>query len=240
MNGSLRLKNLNPGGRIAVTLFALTLLASLASAEILVFHSLGNGVGVDKVKARYAGSLLISAMRGAMYEHVTEDESIAIVERWIANGATEEGYKDGVEQVMDEDCTNCHSRTSTMSEAMPDMPLTSYADTKTLTRRGLPPGKLLMQLHIHAFALATILAVLSLMFCAADIFGTWKVLGPVVGYAGLWIDTAGWVFGLVGEWAAWLIMIGGGLLAAAIAGMALVIIIDCWWKVPIIGKSPAA
>lgn len=235
----MRLKNLNPGGRVAVTLFALTLLTALTSAEILVFHSLGYEISVDKVKARYAGSLLISAMRGSMYEHVTEDESIAIVERWIANGATEEDY-DGVAQVMDEDCTNCHSSTSTMSEAMPGMPLTSFADTKVLSRRGLPPGKLLLQLHVHAFALATILAVLSLMFCAADIFGIWKVLGPVVGYAGLWVDTAGWVFGLIGEWAAWLIMIGGGMLAAAIAGMAIVIIIDCWWKVPIIGKSPAA
>lgn len=236
----MRLKNLDPGGRIAVTLFALTLLAALASAEILIFHSLGYELSVDKVKAKYTGSLLVSAMWGSMYEYVTEDESIVVVERWIAAGATEEGYDDGVAQVMDEDCTNCHSRTSTMSEAMPSMPLTSYEDTKALTRRGLPPGKLLLQVHVHAFALATILAVLALMFCAADIFGIWKVLGPVVGYAGLWLDSAGWIFGTIGEWAAWLIIIGGGLLAAAIAGMAVVVVIDCWAKVPIIGKLPDA
>jgi len=236
----MRLKNLNPGGRIAVTLFALSLLAALASAEILIFHSLGYEMSVDKVKAKYTGSLLVSAMWGSMYEYVTEDESIAIVEHWIAEGATEEGYKDGVEQVMDEDCTNCHSKTSTMSEAMPGMPLTSYAETRALSKRGLPTGKLLMQLHVHAFALATILVVLALMFCAADIFGIWKVLGPIVGFAGLWLDTAGWIFGMIGEWAAWWIMIGRGLLAAAIAGMAVVIMIDCWAKVPIIGKSPDA
>lgn len=236
----MRLKELNPGGRIAVTLFALTLLASLASAEYLIFHSLGYDLSVAKVKAKYTGSLLVGVMWGSMYEYVTEDESVAIVERWVAGGATEEGYNKGVAQVMKEDCTNCHSKTSTMSEAMPSMPLTSYEDTLALTRRGLPPGKLLLQVHVHAFALATILAVLALMFSAADIFGVWKVLGPVVGYFGLWLDTAGWILGTIGEWAAWMIMIGGGLLAAAIAGMAVIIMIDCWAKVPIIGKSPGA
>ena len=231
----MRLKDLNLGGRTAVSLFALTLLIALATAELLIVYSLGGTVGVDKVKAKYAGSLLTGSMRGSMYKHVTEDESIAIVERWIAAGATEAGYKDGVAQVMKEDCTNCHSKTSTMTEAIPSIPLTTYAEVKSFTKRGLPSGKLLMQLHVHAFALGVILVVVSLLFSAADVYSVWKVLGPVAGFAGLWLDTAGWVLGTIGEWAAWFIIGGGGLLAAAIAGMAAVILIDCWAKVPVIG-----
>ena len=235
----MRLKTLELGGRLAVTLFAVTLLGALASAELLILHSLGGDMSVDKVKAKYTGSLLVSAMRGSMYEHVTEDESIAIVERWIAKGATETGYGEGVADVMDEDCTNCHSKDSTMTEAMPGMPLTTFEEVEKLSARGLPGGKLLMQLHVHAFALGTILLVLALVFCAADIAPLWKVVLPVTAFLGLWLDTAGWVFGSFGEWAAWFIVGGGGLLAAAIAALSAVVLLDCWIKVPLIGRSPA-
>ena len=234
----MRLKTLELGGRLAVTLFSVTLLGALASAELLILHSLGGDMGIDKVKAKYAGSLLVSAMHGSMYEHVTEDESIAIVERWIAGGATEAGYEDGVADVMEEDCTDCHSKSSTMTEAKPGMPLTTHEEVVELTARGLPSGKLLMQLHVHAFALATILLVLALVFCAADIAPLWKVVLPVTSFAGLWLDTAGWVFGSFGEWAAWFIVSGGGLLAASIAAMSAVVLLDCWIKVPVIGRTP--
>ncbi len=234
----MRLKTLDLGGRVAVSLFAVTLLGALSTAELLILHSLGGTMSIEKVKAKYTGSLLVSSMHGSMYEYVTEDESIAIVERWIAAGATETGYGDDVAAVMEEDCTNCHSKTSTMTDAMPSMPLTSYDEVVKLAARGLPGGKLLMQLHVHAFALGTILLVLALLVCAADIAAEWKVLLPVVGFAGLWLDTAGWVLGAFGEWAAWFIVGGGGFLAAAIAAMSIVILLDCWMRVPVIGRVP--
>jgi len=234
----MRIKSLPLGGRLAVSLFTLTMLAALLAAELLVHNILGGDLSVDSVKAKYAGSLLVGSMHGQMYEYVTEDESIAIVERWIAAGATEQGYKeDGVRDVMEEDCTNCHSKTSTMTDAMPSMPLTSYADVKKLAARGLPTGKLLMQLHVHAYTLGVILLVLGLLLAAADVASFWKVLLPLVAFAGLWIDTAGWILGRVGEWAAWLIMGGGGLLAAGIAAMAGIVLLDCWMRVPLIGRE---
>jgi len=233
----MRLKTLHVGGRLAVSLFAITLLGALASAELLMLYSLGGAVSVDKVKAKYAGSLLVSSMYGSMYEYVTEDESIKIVEDWIAAGTTEQGYEDAVKAVMEEDCTKCHSKSSTMTDAMPGMPLTSFEETKKLTVRGLPSGKLLMQLHVHAFALATVLLVLTLLFSAADIALVWKVLLPVVAYLGLWMDFAGWLLGSVGEWAVWFIMGGGGLLAATIAAMSVVILLDPWMKVPVLGRT---
>lgn len=233
----MRLKALALGGRLAVSLFALTMLCALLSAELLIHNSLGGDVSVDAVKAKYAGSLIVSAMHGSMYEYVTEDESIAIVERWITAGATEQGYEeDGVLDVMEEDCTNCHSKSSTMSKAMPGLPLTSYEEVKKYAARGLPSGKLLMQVHVHAFTLGTILLVLGLLLSVAEVAPIWKVLLPLAGFVGLWMDTGGWVLGAYGEWAVWLIMGGGGLLAAGIAGMAGVVLLDCWIKVPLIGR----
>jgi hypothetical protein len=234
----MRLKRFVLGARVAVSLFAVTLLGALASAELLIYHSLGETLEVSAVKAKYAGSLLVSAMHGSMYEYVTEDESIVIVEEWIAAGATQQGYDDGVKAVMEEDCTNCHSRSSTMTDAMPGMPLTRFEDVKKLTVRGLPGGKLLMQLHVHIFALGVIVLILSLLLAAADIGRLWQVLLPIVGFLGLWMDAAGWVLGSVGEWAVWLIMGGGGLLAAAIGLMSLLVLLDCWLRVPLLGRIP--
>lgn len=235
----MRLKALPVGGRLTVSLFVVTMLGALLSAELLVHHTMGGDLGIDAVKAKYAGSLLVSAMRGSMYEHVTEDESIAIVERWIAAGATKEGYEnDGVRDVMEEDCTNCHSKTSTMTDAMTSMPLTSFEEVKELAARGLPSGKLLMQVHVHAYALGVVLLVLGLLLAVADVAPAWKVLLPLAGFTGLWLDTAGWILGAVGEWAAWLIVGGGGLLAGGIAAMSVVVLLDCWVRVPLIGRSP--
>lgn len=233
----MRLKTLNVGGRLAVSLFAITLLGALASAELLILYALGGTLSVEKVKAKYAGSLLVSSMHGSMYEYVTEDESIKIVEDWIAAGATEQGYEDAVKAIMEEDCTNCHSKSSTMTDAMPGMPLTSFEETKKLTVRGLPSGKLLMQLHVHAFALATVLLVLTLLFSGSDVALAWKVLLPVVAYLGLWMDFAGWLLGSVGSWAAWFIVGGGALLAVPMAAMCIVVLLDPWMKVPLLGRT---
>ncbi len=76
------------------------------------------------------------SMRTTMYEFVSEDESIDLVTEWIASGRTEEFYKEHIFPVMKEDCTKCHSRTSTQTYAIQWMPLTTYEDTKSLSYEG--------------------------------------------------------------------------------------------------------
>jgi len=46
------------------------------------------------------------------------------------------------------------------------------------------------------------------------------------------------LLGSFGEWAAWFIVAGGGLLAASIAAMSAVVLLDCWIRVPVIGRAP--
>ena len=234
----MRLKTLELGARVAVSLFAVTLLGALISAELNVYNSLGGTMNVSAVKSKYAGSLLVGSMWGSMYEHVTEDESIVIVEDWIAAGATQEGYEESVKAVMEEDCTDCHSKTSTMTDAMTSMPLTSFEEVKELTALGLPAGKLIRQLHIHIFALGVILLTLGMLLSITDIAPGWKLLLPVAGFLGLWMDTTGWVLGAFGEWAAWLIVSGGGTLAASVAAMSVLVLLDCWIRVPLLGRDP--
>ncbi len=234
----MRLKQLAVGARLAASLYALTVLAALLSALLLMQYSTGSQslVDVGAVKQKYTGSLLVSAMWGSMYKHVTEDESIAKVERWIAAGRTQEGYEAEVRAVMEEDCTNCHSRTSTMTDAAPGMPLTSYEDVLALSTRGLPDGKLLGSLHTHLFAIGTVLLALSLLMSCSDLQRVWSVLLIAVGFAGLWLDTGGWVLGRSSESAVWLIIAGGAMTSGALAAMAVVVVLDCWIRIPLFSR----
>lgn len=243
----MRLKTLDPAARVAVSLFAVTVLGALLSALVLMQYASGSKALVDvaAIKAKYTGALIVSAMWGPMYKHVTEDASIEAVERWIAGGRSRDGYQAEVAPVMEEDCTNCHSRTSTMTDAAPGLPLTSYEDVLALSQRGLPPGKLERTLHVHLFGLATALLLLSLMLAASDLRRVWRILLPLGGFLGLWMDTSGWILGRFGEWAVWFIIGGGSLMSASLGAMAGLVLLDCWFRIPLLsragaGESPAA
>lgn len=80
---------------------------------------------------------LVRSMRTTMYEFVSEDESIDAVAEWIAKGRTLEGYEESVKPIMLEDCTKCHSRTSTQTYAIQWMPLTTYEDNLSLSYAGI-------------------------------------------------------------------------------------------------------
>jgi hypothetical protein len=236
----LRLKDLAAGGRLAVSLFCITVLAALASATFLVVQSTGSStlVDIDAVKQKYTQSLLVGAMWGSMYEYVTEDESIHIVEHWIAAGTPQDLYEAEVRAVMAEDCTNCHSRTSTMTRAVPSIPLTSFEDVVAFSPRGLPDGKLLRGLHFHLFGIGTALLAMGVLLAVTDVGAFWKLLIPAAGFIGLWLDTGGWVAGRFTEAAAYMIVAGGTLVNASLAAMALLVLLDCWVRVPLLsGRS---
>lgn len=80
---------------------------------------------------------LVRSMRTNMYEFVSEDESIDIIAEWIQAGAPRTEFATTIRPVMKEDCTKCHSRTSTMTYAIPEMPLSNYEDVVALTGDGI-------------------------------------------------------------------------------------------------------
>lgn len=82
-----------------------------------------------------ADAQLVKSMKTSMYEYVADDEEIDIVEKWINNGAKNDAFfEEEVLTIMEYDCQNCHSVSSTMSEAAPDIPLTSYEEVIKYTK----------------------------------------------------------------------------------------------------------
>jgi len=79
---------------------------------------------------------LVRSMRTTMYEFVSEDESIDAVGKWITDGRSQAEYNEHIKPIMEEDCTKCHSRTSTQTYAIQWMPLTKYEDVVSLSNEG--------------------------------------------------------------------------------------------------------
>lgn len=101
---------------------------------------------------------LVRAMRTNMYEFVAEDEAIDDVVNWLAMGASPVVFENTIQPILKADCTKCHSRSSTMTYAIPSMPLGSYDEVMALSGKGM----LSRQFRINMSGLAMIVLVVLL------------------------------------------------------------------------------
>jgi hypothetical protein len=84
-------------------------------------------------------ALVINAMKTTMYEFVADDEDIEIVENWIKTGnKNDNAFDSEVLPIIKDNCTKCHSTSSTMSDAAPEMPISNYQDLVVYLKPGLP------------------------------------------------------------------------------------------------------
>jgi len=80
---------------------------------------------------------LVRSMRTTMYDFVTFDESIDEVSHWVEAGRPQDMYQEVVAPIMSDDCTKCHSDSSTQTYAIPSLPLTDYDSVKALSETGV-------------------------------------------------------------------------------------------------------
>ncbi|ROS05457.1 NAD(P)H-flavin reductase [Sinobacterium caligoides] len=103
---------------------------------------------------------VVRSMRTTMYEFVSEDESIDDVIDWIDQGRPEQMFHDVIRPIMKEDCTKCHSASSTMTYAIPSLPLSYFDDVVALSQRGIYSR----QFRINVCGLLMLLMLLPLWF----------------------------------------------------------------------------
>lgn len=235
------IKVLNPAARIALSGFCLSILMGLAYAMLAISMSVTGGEtlvpSLEKVQQKYAGIMIVSAMRGSMYEHVSEDESIDAVQQWIEAGAPEDTYESIIAEIMDTDCTNCHSVDSTMTEAIPSMPLTSYEEVLATTSRGQPWSKIAVQTHTHLFAISALIMILAIAVSYTQTLSWVKYLLISSAFIGLWGDALSWTLAKYVAFAGYLVPFTGALLTGSMAAIAIIVLLDCWIKVPLIAVT---
>lgn len=235
------IKSLNLSSRVAISAFCLSVLFGVLYAVMAISVSTtGQPLSIpslEKVQQKYGGITLVSAMKGSMYDEVSEDESIDIVKAWVEAGTPKDVYESKIAGIMDDDCTSCHSASSTMTDAMTSMPLTSYEEVLETTTRGQPWSKLVVETHTHLFSIGMMVLVLGLLVANSNIQSWVKNLLILSGFAGLWGDTLFWTMAKFVGFVGYFIPFTGGLMIGAICAMAGIVILECWIKVPFISKK---
>jgi hypothetical protein len=191
---------------------------------------------LEKVQQKYGGILLVSAMKGSMYDEVSEDESIETVKAWVEAGSPKDLYESEIASIMDDDCTSCHSASSTMTDAITSMPLTSYEEVLATTTRGQPWSKLVVETHTHLFSIGMMMLVLGVLLAHTNIQSWVKNMLILAGFSGLWGDTLFWTMAKFVGFVGYLIPLTGGLMVGSICAMAGIVLLACWVKVPFISK----
>lgn len=109
--------------------------ALLHGSQYLIYYATLEIPFKDALLAEEAD--LVRSMRTNMYEFVSEDESIDVIREWIAAGAQQNRFESEIKPILKEDCTKCHNRTSTMTYAIPSMPLSYYEDVLVFAGKGI-------------------------------------------------------------------------------------------------------
>lgn len=241
---SFELKRINQPGKIALSMFLISIIIGTASAIImlgLLMSDQDKGFALptmEKIKVHYAYPLLVAAMKTNMYEYVADDEEIEIVQNWIADGALkDELFKEEVLPIMKDNCTKCHNKTSTMSKAVPGLPLTSYDSITKFVEPGYTWVKMAKQAHLHLFGIGMFLVLIGFMMAHTSYLNWIKNTLIIVSSIALWIDVLGWWLTKFFVNFSYVIFGAGGTMSGAIILMCFMCLADMWVNVPVIGNG---
>ena len=234
------LKNLHTSAKLSLSFFLLSIVIGTVSALImlgllLTHQDSGFAVpSVESIKIHYHYPQLVSAMKTNMNQYVADEADTDAVEKWITSGKTEEEYTKTVAPIMSASCVSCHNPTSTMSGAMPGLPLTTYKEVMSHTEAGYSWVKMSKQAHVHLFGIGTFLALVSTIFAFTS-FRPWiRNLVISAGWIALILDVLCWWLTKYELSFAYIIVGAGATLSSSAIGMCMLSILDLWVRVPLI------
>ncbi len=189
----------------------------LASIKDIVFTYHG-----DRTKTK-----LGMKINGSMRKHLpTESDKLAI-EKWIAQGRTEEGYQE-IEPIFAENCVRCHPY-----DERPDYPLETYEEVYASAEpdKGMSVGQLARLSHFHAFGMGIFSMLLALVFSFSSFRLSIRVICCVLPFVAMLTDiTSWWLTKLVSPFFAYTVLVGGGLMGLAITILIFGSLYDMWLR----------
>lgn len=239
------LKQLNASAKLALSFFLLSIIIGTVSALImlgLLLTHQESGIAVpsvENIKIKYHYPALVSAMKTSMYQYVADDADIDTVSKWITSGKSEADYEKDIAPIMNTACVSCHNPTSTMTGAMPGLPLTSFKEVVSHSEAGYSWVKMAKQAHVHLFGIGTFLAIVSLIFAFTS-FRPWIRNTTIsVGWVALILDVLCWWLTKYELSFAYVIVVAGAAMSGSAIGMCGLSMLDLWIRVPLI-TDPAA
>lgn len=225
--------------RVLYTATLLMLGTAYLFAGIYLFHSYSGKDGnpltlsYDDIVIAYSGSgkgsRLEAALSGAMSAMLPRDELNAIV-AWVQDGAERARYEKEIRPTMDRRCMTCHDGSN------PHLAnLNGYDNLKKVTERDTGVGifTLVRVSHIHFFGIAFVFFILGTIFSHAYVRPVWfKCTVVALPFVSLALDIGSWYFTKLYHPFAWVVMIGGAVMALSFTYMWAVSMYQLWFSPP--------
>ena len=237
------LKDLNFSAKLAASFFVGSVVIGTVSSLIMLGLLLSKEESgfviptLEGIRVKYAYPMIVSSMKGSMYEYVVDDEDIETVQRWIDGGAKKAVFKAEVHPIFKADCTKCHSKSSTLTKAMPSLPLGRFKEALPLTQAGYTWAKMARQAHMHLFGIGLFLAILSLLLAHSSYYPWIRILLISTSTIFLWIDVLGWWLTKYLVEFAYAIYFAGAVMSTSILAMCVLVFLDMWMHVPRLSPS---
>lgn len=231
--------------RALFTVFLLTIGIGYLAALFYLFtidvdphRQMGMGL-VQGIEMKYGGdpggSRLEAALRGSMAERASATDREGIV-AWVRAGAPADGYTE-VRPVLESNCMPCHSG------GVASIPsLANYDAVAQLARtdRGPSLSQLARVSHVHLFGIGIIFLLTGTIFGLSSVPLTVRVLVLVVPFVAIWLDIVSWWLTRLVPGFAYVVVVGGALMGAALAVQILGSLWALWLVRPATTKSLAA
>ena len=205
----------------------------MAVVQILFTHGMADGqfgLSVDDIVYSYygkrSGSVIENKLNGSMKTMAPEEERLKII-NWIRKGADEDAFNADIRPIIESRCIVCHSESSGMH--LPDFTKFENILKRAETDSGASFSSLARVSHIHLFGIAFIFMFVGLIFSlAAGVPPILKASVITMPYIFLLVDIASWWLTKLSPHFAWLVIIGGGMMALSFAFMLIVSMYEMW------------
>ncbi len=210
----------------------LAALSYLFLVDVAPHTAKGQGV-IEGIAEKYHGAptRLEVALRGPMADKINTADRQRIVS-WIRAGAQPEAFA-AIKPVIEANCITCHSAKSGVQRPGSTEPVPSFETVDDLLRLvEIDTGPTIAQLakvsHVHLFGISIIFLITGFIFALSETPASFRVLLIVVPYAAIFADIGAWWLTKWEAVFAWVVVIGGALMGAALGLQILISLFEMW------------
>ena len=238
--GDVKLNQLSYSHKIIISFFVLMMgysyLFALLNLQINTRQADGDtsGLGlatIRDIEITYRGnrgeSLLVNKINGSMEQYLSTQEEKVLIEEWVSQGRTEQGYQE-IQYIFEDNCVRCHPY-----DEKPDYPLETYDQVYASAEPDMGPsiGKLARFTHYHAFGFTVFSFLLSMVFLFTSFRPLIRLFVAVLPFIAMFIDiTSWWLTRLISSIFAYTVYLGGMLMAISLAVIIIGSIYDIWFS----------
>ena len=240
----MRLRELHACARVGIACLVLVVLGGTTAAGVyMAMHHANRDerpkLTLDDIRAHYHGVVsrapLLVALESGHPEDLDPADRDALLD-WLRGGSLSLDYDNldlgdrAPAEIMAVSCLNCHARSATGDNAIPDMPLEYWDDVQTLAVsrdiKPVPTEVLAASTHAHALGLGSLV----LVVCLLGVMTSWprRLIAPLVFLAGfgLLADLASWWLARLADPFIYVIVGGGFVFNAAVIALGLLVLVD--------------